>query len=143
VIADDHAPFREGLKSIFAFEKDVVVVGEAAQGDEVGAVIENTRPDVLLLDLKMPRAEAVQILAAVSQKNPATKVLVLTAFSEEENIVKVAKGGARGYVLKGVDSSTLIQAIKTVHGGDIWVDREILYAAAFEEIARTIPYDKS
>lgn len=136
VIADDHTLFREGLKWIFSLEKDVTVVGEASKGDEVVKVVENTHPDVLLLDLKMPGAEAAEILRQVSEKKPATKVLVLTAFSEVENILNVAKGGARGYVLKGVDSATLLQAIKTVHDGGVWVDREIPAADDFEKIAR-------
>ncbi len=65
-------------------------------------------------------------------------MLVLTAFTEEENILNVAKEGARGYLLKGSGADTLIQAIKTVHGGGIWVDREIPAADAFEKIARSI-----
>lgn len=136
VIADDHALFREGLKWIFSLEKEVTVVGEASKADEVAGVVGQTKPDVLLLDLKMPRGEAVDTLRRVRRQNPGTRVLILTAFSEEENILNVAKGGARGYVLKGVDSSTLIQAIKTVHDGGIWVDREITAADAFERVAR-------
>lgn len=136
VIADDHTLFREGLKWIFSLEKDVTVVGEASKGDEVANVVENEKPDVLLLDLKMPKGEATQILRDIRSKWPATKILVLTAFSEAENILNVAKSGAKGYILKGVDSTTLIQAIKTVHGGGIWVDREIPAADAFEKIAR-------
>jgi DNA-binding NarL/FixJ family response regulator len=134
VIADDHALFREGLKRILSLEKDVLVVGEASRGDEVTRVVDRAKPDVLLLDLKMPKGDAVQTLLDVSEKNPATKVLVLTAFSEEENILNAAKGGAKGYVLKGVSSATLLQAIKTVHDGGVWVDKEMSSADAFEEI---------
>jgi two-component system, NarL family, response regulator DegU len=72
----------------------------------------------------------------VKDINPATKVLVLTAFSEDENILNAAKGGARGYVLKGIDFSTLLRAIKTVHGGGVWIDKELPAADAFEEIAQ-------
>jgi DNA-binding NarL/FixJ family response regulator len=136
VIADDHTLFREGLRRILSLEKDVLVVGEAARGDEVPGVVERAKPEVLLLDLKMPKGDVVQTLLEVGEKSPATKVLILTAFSEDENILNAAKGGAKGYVLKGVSSSTLLQAIKAVHGNGIWVDKELPSAEAFEEIAQ-------
>jgi len=137
VIADDHALFREGLKRILSLEKDVLVVGEAARGDEVSKVVDRTRPDVLLLDLKMPKGDVVQTLLEASEKTPATKVLILTAFSEDENILNAAKSGAKGYVLKGVSSATLVQAIKTVYEGGFWVDKEMSSADAFEEIVQS------
>ena len=135
VIADDHTLFREGLKRILSLEKDVLVVGEASRGDEVAKVVDRARPDVLLLDLKMPKGDVIQTLLELNEKNPATKVLILTAYSEDENILNAAKGGARGYVLKGVSSVTLLQAIKAIHGGGLWVDKEMSSADTFEEIA--------
>lgn len=136
VVADDHTLFREGIRKILSLEKDILIVGDASRGDEVVKVIERTKPDVLLLDLKMPKGDVVQTLLEVREKNPATKVLILTAYSEDENIMNAAKGGARGYVLKGIDFSTLLQAIKTVHKGGLWIDKETPSADAFEEIAR-------
>jgi len=136
VVADDHTLFREGIRKILSLEKDILVVGEASRGDEVIKVIERTKPDVLLLDLKMPKGDVVQTLLDVREKNPATKVLILTAYSEDENILNAAKGGAKGYVLKGIDFPTLLQAIKTVHKGGLWIDKETPSADAFEEIAR-------
>src|SRR5262250_503341 len=136
VIADDHTLFREGIKRMLSLEKDILVVGEASKGDEVTKLVERTKPDVLLLDLKMPKADIVQTLLEVKDLNPATKVLVLTAFSEDENILNAAKGGARGYVLKGIDFPTLLRAIKTVHSGGVWIDKELPAADAFEEIAQ-------
>jgi DNA-binding NarL/FixJ family response regulator len=136
VIADDHTLFREGIRKILSLEKDILVVGEAARGDEVIKVTERTKPDVLLLDLKMPKGDVVQTLLDVREKSAATKVLILTAYSEDENILNTAKGGAMGYVLKGIDFPTLLQAIKTVHKGGVWIDKETPSADAFEEIAR-------
>ena len=136
VVADDHTLFREGIRKILSLEKDILVVVEASRGDEVIKVLERTKPDVLLLDLKMPKGDVVQTLLDVREKNPATKVLILTAYSEDENIMNAAKGGARGYVLKGIDFPTLFQAIKTVHKGGLWIDKETPSADAFEEIAR-------
>src|ERR1700757_1989064 len=136
VIADDHTLFREGMRRILALEKDMLVVGEASRGDEVTKVVERAKPDILLLDLKMPKGDVVQTLLEVHEKNPATKVLILTAYSEDENILNAAKGGAKGYVLKGIDFPTLLQAIKTIHRGGLWIDKEMPAADAFEEIAQ-------
>jgi two-component system response regulator DegU len=136
VIADDHTLFREGMKKMLSLEKDILVVGEASRGDEVTKLVERTKPDVLLLDLKMPKGDIVQTLLEVKDINPATKVIVLTAFSEDENILNAAKGGARGYVLKGIDFATLLRAIKTVHEGGLWIDKDLPSAEDFEEIAQ-------
>jgi DNA-binding NarL/FixJ family response regulator len=136
VVADDHTLFREGIRRMLSLEKDILVVGEASRGDEVSRVVERTKPEVLLLDIKMPKGDVVQTLLEVKEKNPATKVLILTAYSEDENILNAAKGGARGYVLKGIDLPALLQAIKTVQRGELWIDKEMPSADTFEEIAR-------
>ena len=136
VIADDHALFRDGLKRILSLEKDILVVGEAANGDDVIKVVERTKPDILLLDLKMPKGDVVQNLLEVGAKYPSTRVIILTAFSEEESVLNAAKGGARGFVPKGVPSTTLLQAIKAVHQGSSWTDKEIPSWETFEEIAQ-------
>jgi len=136
VIADDHALFRDGLRKILSLEKDILVVGEASNGDEVTKVIERTHPDILLLDLKMPKGDVVQNLLDVGARSPSTKVMILTAFSDEENVLNAAKGGAKGYVPKGVPSATLLQAIKVVHNGSSWIDKEISTWETFEEIVQ-------
>ena len=136
VIADDHALFRDGLRKILSLEKDILVVGEAANGDEVAKVIERTHPDILLLDLKMPKGDVVQNLLDVGARSPSTKVMILTAFSDEENVLNAAKGGAKGYVPKGVPSATLLQAIKVVHNGSSWIDKDISTWETFEEIVQ-------
>jgi RNA polymerase sigma factor (sigma-70 family) len=135
VIADDHALFRDGLRRILSLEKDILVVGEASNGDETTKVAERTKPDVLLLDLKMPKGDLVQNLLDLAARSPTTRVLVLTAFADDENVLNAAKGGARGYVSKGVPSTTLVQAIKSVHNGNSWVDKEIPSWETFLEIA--------
>jgi DNA-binding NarL/FixJ family response regulator len=135
VIADDHTLFREGVKKILSLEKDILIVGEAARGDEVVKTVERSKPDVLLLDLRMPKGDPVQTLLDVRERSPATKVLILTAFAEDESVLNTAKGGARGYLLKGADFSTLLQAIKKVHKGDVWIDKEVPVGETFEEIA--------
>ena len=135
VVADDHTLFRDGVKKILSMEKDILVVGEAARGDEVVRAVERSKPDVLLLDLRMPKGDVVQTLLDVKERNPATKVMILTAFAEDESVLNAAKGGARGYLLKGADFATLLQAIKKVHSGGLWIDKELPAADTFEEIA--------
>lgn len=136
VIADDHGLFRDGLRKILSVEKDILVVGEAANGDEIPKVVERMKPDIMLLDLKMPKGDVVQNLLEIAARSPATRVMILTAFSDEENVLNAAKGGARGYVPKGVPSATLVQAIKSVCNGGVWIDKEIPSWEIFEEIAQ-------
>jgi DNA-binding NarL/FixJ family response regulator len=136
VVADDHALFRDGLRRILSLEKDILVVGEAANGDDVTKVVERTKPDILLLDLKMPKGDVVQNLLDVGAKNPTTRVIILTAFSDEESVLNAAKGGAKGFVPKGVPSATLLQAIKAVHNGASWIDKEMPSWETFEEIVQ-------
>lgn len=136
IIADDHALFRDGLRKILSVEKDILVVGEAANGDEVPKVVERMKPDIMLLDLKMPKGDVVQNLLEIAARSPATRVMILTAFSDEENVLNAAKGGAKGYVPKGVPSATLVQAIKKVQNGGVWIDKEIPSWETFEEIAQ-------
>lgn len=137
VVADDHALFREGMRRMLSLEKEILVVGEASNGDEVVRLVERTKPDVLLLDQKMPKSDIIQILLDVREKTPTTKVVILTAFSEDENILNAAKGGARGFVHKGIDFPTLLQAIKTVHSGGTWIEKDTPCSDVFEEIAQS------
>ncbi len=137
VVADDHALFREGMRRMLSLEKEILVVGEASNGDETVRLVERTKPDILLLDLKMPKSDIVQTLLDVREKNSTTKVVILTAFSEDENILNAAKGGAMGFVHKGIDFHTLLQAIKTVHNGGTWIDKDAPCCDVFEEIAQS------
>src|SRR5215204_2913975 len=135
VIADDHTLFREGLRKLLSLEKDILVAGEAANGEEAGKLAERIKPDVLLMDLRMPKSDLVQSLLEMSTTAPSTKVLVLTAYSDEENVLNAAKSGARGYASKGIPTTSLIQAIKAIHGGGTWIDKDIPCWQTFEEIA--------
>lgn len=135
-IADPDTLLREGLKRILAAERDLLVVGEAAGEVEVAEVMERTTPDVLLLDLKIPRREAVPVLLELNQKNIPTKVFILSLFPEEESILNTAKAGACGYILKSASPATLIYAIRRVHRGEIWADKQLDCAETFVEFAR-------
>ena len=137
VIADDHTLFRVGLKRILSMEKDILVVGEAADGDEAVKVVGRTQPDLLLLDLNMPSGDARQHLLKIAQTSPTTKVLFLTGFAEEANLLINEKPKARGILLKGISAATLLEAIRKVHQGGVWVDPDLPGAAEFERVAVT------
>jgi DNA-binding NarL/FixJ family response regulator len=136
VIADDHKLFREGLKRLLSSEESILVIGEASNDREAVQVVAHLRPDILILDLKMPSGNVIETLREITEKSPATKVIILTAFSEKENLVGTARARARGYVLKGVSTPTLMEALKKVNAGQIWVDKELPGAADFERITR-------
>ena len=138
VISDDHVLFREGLKRIISLEKDILVVGEASNCNEAVNVTARMQPDILLLDLKMPAGDAIEALFEIGEKSPATKVIILTAYSEEQSVVNTAKGRARGYVLKGISVATLVEAIRKVNGGQIWTDPELPARGDFERIAKSL-----
>lgn len=141
VIADDHTLFREGLKRILSMEKDIQVVGEVASGEEAVKLVERIKPDILLLDLKMPKGDSLPSLLKIAERNPATKVMILTAHSEGESVLESAKARARGYVLKGVSTPTLLEAIKKVHSGEIWVDPELPGRVDFTRVASGQSFD--
>ena len=137
VIADDHTLFRQGLKRLLESEKSIQVIGEASSDAEAVQVVAHLRPDILILDLKMPSGNAVETLSEIAAESPATKVMILTAFSEKENVLRTARGKARAYVLKGVSTATLIEALKKVNAGEIWVDQELPAGADFERITKS------
>lgn len=130
VMADDHALFRGGLKAIFALQQGFHIVGEAANTAETVKIVAEVRPDILLLDLNMPNGDVLGLLRQVGEKSPNTKVLVLTAYLKEEMLLKLASKEVQGYLLKGIDVDSLLEAIKTVHEGGFWIDEEIDSAVA-------------
>ncbi|HEY7715932.1 MAG TPA: response regulator transcription factor [Candidatus Binatia bacterium] len=138
VIADDHVLFREGLKRILSLEKDILVVGEASNCAEAIQVTTRMRPDVLLMDLKMPAGDAAESLIKIAETSPTTKVIILTAYSEEQSVLNTAKSRARGYLLKGISVPRLIDAIKKVNAGQIWVDPDLPAGVDFERIAKSL-----
>ena len=135
VLADDHTLFREGLKRILAQEPDLLVTAEASRGEEVEPAVAKGRGEVLLLDLRMPGGKAIQTLLQVKEGHPDTRTMILTAHEDADSIVDTAKAGARGYVLKDVAPETLFQAVRTIHGGGVWIDKKLPRAGDFAAIA--------
>jgi DNA-binding NarL/FixJ family response regulator len=126
VIADDHPIFRDGLRRLLETEPDLKVIGEACDGAEAVRLAKQLKPDILLLDLAMPRhpgLEALREMSSASNQN-AVRVILLTAAAEKAQIVEALQLGARGVVLKDSATQLLLKAIHTVMAGEYWVGRE-------------------
>ena len=136
VIADANTLLREGLKRIFSAESDLLVVGEAENEFEVTEVVQRTKPDILLLDLNLPKRGAVPILIYLNENNLPAKAFILSLFPEKEDILDTAKAGACAYAPKRTSSATIIKAIRKVYSGEIWVDKQLNCADIFTEFAR-------
>lgn len=118
VLVDDHPVVRDGLRGIFDTVADIDVVGEAGDGDEALAVVARTDPDVLLLDLRMPRRGGVDTIRALREAGSAVRVLVLTTFDADTDVVPAIEAGATGYLLKDEPADELARGVRAAHRGD-------------------------
>ena len=125
VIVDDHTIVRQGLRTYLELQPDILVVGEAANGSEAMALVRDTLPDIVLMDLVMPVMDGVDATRAITALSPSTRVIVLTSFSEDEKVFASIKAGAQGYLMKDVLPSDLVAAIRTVNRGEAQLDPEI------------------
>ena len=124
MLVDDHAIVREGLRALLEEETRVAIVGEAGNGDEATAMAERLKPDLVLMDLKMPGLPAPDAIRVIRAHNPAVQVLVLTSYVDDQQVQAVISAGALGYVLKDVAKSELLQAMTTVARGEPWLHAE-------------------
>jgi DNA-binding NarL/FixJ family response regulator len=122
VLADDHPIVRDGLRKLLMLEEDIEVVGEANDGREVVQVVQETRPDVLILDLRMPYMDGLATLQALQQVDKKTKVIILTASEDKNEFVQAMKLGCSGIVLKQTAPELIVKSIRKVFGGEIWLD---------------------
>jgi len=125
VIAEDHTILREGLKALLASDPDLQVVGEAGDGQEAILIARALKPDLLLLDLSMPRMNGIDAIRDIKQQSPETKILILTVHKAEEYILASLDAGADGYILKDATRIELLLAIKSVLGGKRYLSPEI------------------
>jgi DNA-binding NarL/FixJ family response regulator len=125
LMADDHPTMRVGLRAILEPEPDLTLVGEAADGDETRRLCEELAPDVLLLDLSMPGPPAAETVAYLREHCSQTKIVVLTAYSNDHYVRGVA-GNIEGYVLKDEAPETVVQAIHAVMQGGVWFSKPIV-----------------
>lgn len=118
LIVDDHAVLREGMRQLLANEPDLEVVGMAADGAEAVALATECTPDVVLMDIVMPRLNGIEATKAVKRVSPGTAVLPLTAYDDERYVVGLLEAGAAGYLLKSASGREIIEAIRSVHAGE-------------------------
>ncbi|HZT70716.1 MAG TPA: response regulator transcription factor [Terriglobia bacterium] len=124
LVADDHPIFRDGLRKLLEAEKDFKVVGEASDGGEAIEMAQRLKPDVLLLDLAMPRVPGLEAVRQLGNSVEAIKVILLTAAIDREQIVDALHHGVRGVVLKESATQLLLKSIRCVMAGQYWVGRE-------------------
>ncbi len=124
-LADDHPVVRDGIRNRLEREEDFSVVGEAANGEETIRQVRRTRPDVVLLDVAMPGPGAVPVMEALRQAVPSVKVLVLSAFDDDEYVFGMLAAGATGYALKDERLSTIVEAVRAVSRGETWLSPRV------------------
>ncbi len=118
LIADDHTLFRHGLRRLLGDYDDLTVVGEAADGTEAVALVKRLRPHVVLMDVQMPGLPGPEATRQIRSAHPKTQVIMLTVSDRDEDLFESVKAGARGYLLKNVETAELIEAIRRVHAGE-------------------------
>jgi len=118
LIADDHAPLREGLRALLQSVPDLEVVGEAATGDEAIALAASLQPDVILMDIKMPEVNGIEATRRILHISPHISILVVTMFEDDDSVFAALRAGARGYLLKGALKAEILRAIRGVSSGE-------------------------
>jgi RNA polymerase sigma factor (sigma-70 family) len=126
VIAGAHVLFRKGLGRLLAPQEDIQVIGEAADGLQVLSRVAALRPDILLLDVQIPKLGGLEMLANIRARSPRTKILILADFFAEEFIIRALQHGAQGCLLKTARPAELARAICTTHSGELWVPRKLV-----------------
>jgi len=134
LIADDHAIVRKGIRALLSTEPDIQVIGEAGDGAEAVAQAQALRPDVILMDLVMPKMDGIEATQQITAQLPGTHILVLTSFAADDKVFPAIKAGALGYLLKDSGPEALVRAIHQVHRGEPSLEpsiaRKVLYELA-------------
>jgi DNA-binding NarL/FixJ family response regulator len=125
LLVDDHQVVRRGLRTFLEVQDDIEVVGEASDGAEGVAQAEELRPDVVLMDIKMPGTDGIEALRKLRELDNPARVLIVTSFTEKRTVVPALRAGASGYVYKDVDPEALAGAIRSVHAGHVLLQPEV------------------
>ena len=130
ILADDHTVVRRGLKAVLGTAKDIEVIGEAKNGREAIALVERFKPDVLVMDLDMDEMGGTDALKEIIAKKLSARVLILTMHAEEEYLVPLLEAGAAGYLVKSVADRELVDAVRAVAKGDMYVRQSAAHVLA-------------
>jgi two-component system, NarL family, response regulator LiaR len=125
LLVDDHAVVREGLRTFLDLQDGIEVVGEAADGEAGVAEAERLRPDVVLMDLVMPRLDGVGAMRALRRRLPRVRVIVLTSFADDDRLLPAIREGAAGYLLKNAEPQELARAVRAAHAGEALLDPHV------------------
>jgi DNA-binding NarL/FixJ family response regulator len=137
LIADDHPIIREGLKQILKISPDIVIKGEASNGDEVLKLLRNNKYDLILLDLSLPKKNGIEVLKEIRKKLPKLPILILSIHSDEHFIIEALRSGASGYITKDSIPEELILAIKNVYNGQTYINQKVA-----EKLINKIKFNK-
>ncbi|NLC63473.1 MAG: response regulator transcription factor, partial [Thermoanaerobacterales bacterium] len=121
VLADDHVLVRKGLRKILEMEKDFKVVGEASDGEEALEQVKKTKPDVLLLDINMPKMNGLEVVKTLKRDGCSTKIIILTVYDDREYLLELIRVGIAGYILKDIEPHNLIEAVRYVKSGETYI----------------------
>jgi DNA-binding NarL/FixJ family response regulator len=137
LLVDDHRILREGLRALLSEQAGVVVVGDASDGEEALALVAESPPDVVVMDMVMPRMGGLEATGLIRQRHPGVRVLILSMYDDDEYVQRVIQAGASGYVLKGVAADDLVRAIREVHHGSSFLQPTIA-AKLIEDYVRRV-----
>ena len=128
LIIDDHEMVREGLKAMLLSEPDFSIVGDAANAEQALELIERSRPDVILLDIRLPGVSGIELCRTVTERYPETAVIILTTFSDENLVAQGIQAGARGFIIKDIERFDLKRSIRAVARGEAAIDTKAAVA---------------
>ena len=146
LLADDQRIVREGLETLLGLFEDVVVVGTASDGEEAVELVATARPDVVLMDLRMPRCDGVEATRRILQGHPGIKVLMLTTYADDRSVIDALRAGARGYLTKDAGAKEIEQALHQVMDGQAAIDPAVqhhLLVAIAAAGDQSVPKDES
>lgn len=142
MLADDHILIREGIRQLLEFDGNIDVIDEANDGEECLDKLEKSKPEVLLLDINMPKKNGVEVLQEIKRKGINVKVLILTVHNEVEYLLKAVDIGVDGYLLKDSDLSELKKAINAVYNGENYIQPNLIPALNNRLVSRDVDKDK-
>lgn len=142
MLADDHILMREGIKKLLEFDGSIEVIEQASDGVECLEKLQKVNPDILLLDINMPRMNGIEVLEELKETRKSLKVLILTVHSEVEYLVKAVDIGANGYILKDTGSAELKQAIESIINNDTYIQPSLIPALNSRLINRDVDKEK-
>jgi two-component system, NarL family, response regulator LiaR len=144
LIVDDHEVVREGLRNFLELQDEIEIAGEAGDGEEGVVLAAELRPDVVLMDLVMPKLDGVSAMRALRERAPGTRVIVLTSFLDDEHLLPAMRAGAAGYLLKNVQPQELARAIRAADAGEALIDPAVAarLVEALSEGEQDVDYER-